>query len=79
MDQAMVMMGAISNLQLAMMDIAAKVYWLYNAVELIDRFEAKRLIEEFVETYDLGDITIVDQAEFDELTPDMFDDGGEAT
>lgn len=73
MEEALV--EAIKNLQAATIDLAAKVYWLYNACDFIDREEAMDLIDGFNHHYQLvEELDVIDPEAFENLTPDMFND-----
>jgi len=80
MDEALVarveqLDAAVGNVQQALLDLANKVFWLYNACDFLDREEAMAMIQMFNETFHLvEDLDVIDPQEFDELTPDMFKD-----
>lgn len=64
----------ITLLQEAVVDLAAKLFWLFNACDLVTREEAMQLIAEFNEMYGLvEDLDVVDEAWADGLTPEDFE------
>jgi hypothetical protein len=64
----------IMDLKEALIYTVSHLWWLYNACGFITREEALVQIGLFNETYGLVNLSIVDIAEFDDLTPEMFED-----